>query len=313
MSDSISFRSLLLAGAAFCAAVGPLQAQVRPLHTRDLTRLGQPQVTEYLKRSDVIFIPVGAVEANGNAPSNRDYITPLAWAMAAAEANNALFMPGLMWSYPGTTMVASGTVSITPTQGIDFLRATAESLLRQGFRRQIYFSASHGPAPLTLGLLAREFYDKYRVPIMYVDIGEKIGALGVPAEARNRVAYGVRSMTGTLIDMPLRGDYGPAAAPATPAPPNTGLQKLTSLGFAGSLRLGSWINDDMAHGGGGGGNLPATAAEREAWGKEGEAQIRALIKMIKFPEVIAALKEHDEYTNKVLGPKFDHILPPAAR
>ena len=63
----------------------PLAAQVRKLHTRDLTRLSQVQVADYLKRSDIIFIPVGAVETlyavekklriiDGYGPPTRPYV-----------------------------------------------------------------------------------------------------------------------------------------------------------------------------------------------------------------------------------------------
>src|SRR5882672_6156520 len=78
----------------------PSWGQVRKLHTRDLTRLSQVQVADYLKRSDIIFIPIGAVETNGIMPSDRDYVSPLAYAMTMAEELDALYMPGLIWSYP---------------------------------------------------------------------------------------------------------------------------------------------------------------------------------------------------------------------
>src|ERR1700736_3711853 len=93
----------------------PLQGQGRQLHTRDMTRLSQVQVADYLKRSDIIFIPVGAVETNGIMPSDRDYVSPLAYAMAMADELDALYMPGLIWSYPGTTMTAQATVNISPS------------------------------------------------------------------------------------------------------------------------------------------------------------------------------------------------------
>src|SRR5277367_2648916 len=89
-----------------CLNASSVPAQVRKLHTRDLTRLSQVQVAEYLKRSDIIFIPVGAVETNGIMPSDRDYVYPLGVAMAMADEMDALYMPGLPWSYPGTTMIA---------------------------------------------------------------------------------------------------------------------------------------------------------------------------------------------------------------
>ena len=96
------------------AACVLLTAQVRKLHTRDLTRLSQVQVADYLKRSDIIFIPMGAVETNGIMPSDRDYVAPLAYSMAMADELDALYMPGLVWSYPGTTMIAQATVNISP-------------------------------------------------------------------------------------------------------------------------------------------------------------------------------------------------------
>src|SRR3981081_989953 len=101
--------------------VSCLPGQVRKLHTRDMTRLSQVQVADYLKRSDIIFIPVGAVETNGIMPSDRDYVSPLAYAMTMADQLDALYLPGLIWSYPGTTMIAAATVNISPTQGVDFL------------------------------------------------------------------------------------------------------------------------------------------------------------------------------------------------
>src|ERR1051326_4845780 len=124
------------AALALLLQVAPAAAQVRKLHTRDLTRLSQGQVADYLKRSDIVFIPIGAVETNGIMPSDRDYVSPLAYAMAMADETDALYMPGLIWSYPGTTMIAPATVNISPSQGVAFLRGTAESLMRQGFRRQ---------------------------------------------------------------------------------------------------------------------------------------------------------------------------------
>ena len=55
--------------------------------------------------------------------------SPLAYASAMADELDALYMPGLIWSYPGTTMIASATVNISPSQGISFLRGLAQSLL----------------------------------------------------------------------------------------------------------------------------------------------------------------------------------------
>lgn len=287
----------------------PIQAQVRKLHTRDFTRLSQVQVADHLKQSDIIFIPVGAVETNGIQPSGRDYTWPLAYAMAMAEETGGLYMPGLVWSYPGTTRIAPATIHNTPQAGTSFLKTLAHSLLRQGFRRQVYLSASHGPAPLTVGTLVREFFEETHVPILYINMDTYLPRLQLTADQRSRLLYGAFSLTGRIEDLPLRGDYGPKESePSGPIPSNEGLATLGRLGFSGSLALGSWVPDVMSHGGADR-DLPATAAERAAWGKTGEEQLRAIVKRMRMPEAMEALRQHDRYTQEYLVPKFRNILP----
>ncbi len=55
--------------------------------------------------------------------------------------------------------------------------------------------------------------------------------------------------------------------------------------------------------------LAATAEEREEWGKEGEAQIRAIVKKMNREEAMEDLRKHDQYTNQILVPKYGKILP----
>jgi len=293
----------------FLACLSPLSAQVRKLHTRDMTRLSQIQVADYLKHNDIVFIPVGAVETNGIMPSDRDYVSPLGMSIAMAEELDALYMPGLIWSYPGTTLIASATVNITPSQGTAFLRQLAESLLRQGFRRQVYISMGQGPAPLTAGVMVREFFDEKHVPLLYIDMDHYLPRLNLAPDARNKLMYGTHYLAGRIIDIPLQGDYGKAESdPSGPVPENTGLAGLGKLGYSGSETLGSWVPDVMAHGTGSP-VLPKTAAEREQWGREGEAVVREVVKHMGLKEAMEDLRQHDEFTNKVLIPKFGKIVP----
>jgi creatinine amidohydrolase len=303
---------LLRLSAACVLLVAPaaLFSQVRKLHTRDLTRLSQVQVVDYLKRSDIVFIPVGAVETNGIMPSDRDYVSPLGMAMAMADEVDALYMPGLIWSYAGTTLVAPATIDITPTDGKNFLSALALSLLKQGFRRQVYISMGQGPAPLTVGTMVREFYDHEHVPILYIDMDSYLPKLKIDPESRSKLLYGAHYIAGRIEDIPVQGDYGHAeSVPAGPVPENKGLAGLSQLGYSGSLSLGSWIPDVMAHGSGREPALPANAAERERWGKEGRDQVIAIVKRMRLQEAMEDLKAHDQFTNQVLVPKYGRILP----
>ena len=299
---------------AICAAslTVPITAQVRKLHTRDLTRLSHVQVADQLKRSDIVYIPVGAVETNGIFPSDRDYVTPLAYAMTMAEQTGALYMPGLIWSYPGTTVVAESTIYLSPSVGTAYLKLVARSLLRQGFRRQVWISQGQGPAPLTLGTLVREFFDETHVPILYIDLDRHFPRLKLESDFRHKQLYGAHLIAGRMEDLPLKGDYGPAESRAAgPVPPNEGLAALGKLGFSGSLTLGSWIPDVMAHGGGDP-VLPATSAEREQWGQRGKLLIEGVVKELKMADAMEALRKHDRYTQDVIVPKLGKLLPGVA-
>lgn len=296
------FRTVALLLAIACATF----AQVRKLHTRDLTRLSQPQVAEQLKQSDIIFIPVGAVETNGILPSDRDYVWPLGFAMAMAEETGGLFMPGLVWSYPGTTVIAPATIYTPPHTGTEFLKNLARSLLRQGFRRQVYVSMSHGPAALTVGTLAREFFEETRVPILYINMDTYLPRLKLTPEQYTKTMYGAHWMTGRIEDLPIQGDYPAIEIPHLPE--NTGLATLGKLGFSGSLALGSWVADVMAHGSSNP-TLPASAAQREEWGRAGRDEIIAVVKRMQMPLAMDALRQHDRYTQEVIVPKLGKMLP----
>ena len=253
---------------------------------------------------------MGAVETNGIMPSDRDYVAPLAYAMAMAEETGALYMPGLIWSFPGTTVVAPATIYLPPGAGTAYLKILAKSLLRQGFRRQVWLSSGQGPAPLTVGTLVREFFEETHVPILYIDMDTYLPKLKLAADARSKTLYGAHYIAGRIEDIPLQGDYGPKESQAAGVvPENTGLAALGKLGYTGSLSLGSYIPDVMAHGSGRGPALPANAAEREEWGKQGRSQIAAIVKQMRLTEAMDALQRHDKFTQGVLVPKFGNMLP----
>jgi hypothetical protein len=163
---------------------------------------------------------------------------------------------------------------------------------------------------LTVGTLVREFFEETHVPILYIDMDTYLPKLKLPPDARSKALYGAHCITGRIENLLLKGDYGPKESqPAGAVPENTGLATLGKLGFSGSLTLGSWIPDLMAHGGGREPALPTTAAEREQWGKQGQAQIIAIVRQMRLGEAMDALKQHDKFTREVLVPKFGIMLP----
>ena len=69
------------------------------MRTRILSRLSNFEVEDYLKRNDIIFIPVGPTEMHGRCPLEIEYIGPLGMAMAMAEKVDGLVLDGLKYFY----------------------------------------------------------------------------------------------------------------------------------------------------------------------------------------------------------------------
>jgi creatinine amidohydrolase len=275
------------------------------LRTRDVTRLSQVEIADYLKRSDVIFVPVGAIEAQGVLPSDREYVAPLGMAIKMAEEADAVYLPYLAYFYPGSTITSAATVYMSLSEGETYLKIIAKSLLRQGYRRQIWVTMGHGPSPLTVGTMVRAFFEETHVPILNIEVSNVVRAM---KGDYSKMMYGEYSMLGRLGDIPLSGE-----APKTQrreggaAADDPGLATLTKMGLAGSLTLGYWWSDPEGHGIGG--SLPATEAERIAWAKEGAAEMDAVVKSMDLKTVLRALRDHDQFTQEMIVPKFEKMLP----
>ena len=137
------------------------------MRTRILGKMLNSEVQEYLERNDII-IPVGTTEMHGGFPLDCETVISEAYCLKMAEACDGLVLTGLPYFYSGATASGRGTVQVTVRQSIDYLGAIARSLLRLGFKRQVYLSF-HGPAHITICPMIRDFYDETGVPALYMD------------------------------------------------------------------------------------------------------------------------------------------------
>lgn len=283
---------------AVCILGGSLMSwgQVPQMRTRNLTSLTNTEIEAYLQRNDIIFIPVGNVEVHGGFPTDCEYVGPLAFAQKMAEEADGLVFPYLAYFFPGGTVVGRGTVYVTPEEGLAYIKAIARSLLRQGFRRQIYLT-DHGPSPQTLSPLVREFFDETKDPILYINLGTLMRSAHADF---NKVLFGAYSVVGRLDDIPLNVTQ---VMPDHPRDPS--IEKLQALG-PGSGAVGAYFGDPGEHGGLA---KPITAEQRAAFAKEGVAMIEATIKAADVKGIVQAMRDHDKYTREVILPKYGPLLP----
>ena len=126
------------------------------------------------------------------------------------EACDGLVLTGLPYFYAGATASGRGTVQVSVRQGIDYLSAIAHSLLRQGFKRQVYISF-HGPAHMTCSPMVRDFFDETGVPILYIDLSMQMFKsakdLFKSMDAFHAITVGAYQLLGRLEDVPLTTEY----------------------------------------------------------------------------------------------------------
>jgi creatinine amidohydrolase len=299
----------------------PSATPVPKMRTRLLTSLTGYEVADYLKRSDVIFVPVGPTEINGGNPTDVEYVIPLAYALKLAEKSDGLVLPYLSYFYPGSTTISPGTVMVSPEEGLAYLKVITRSLVRQGFRR-IIFLTSHGPSGDTLGPLVREIFDQDHVPVVWmsttvVEQGGRERPGGRPGQASTRpstpealaeamgqrkwITYGSYQIVGRLDDMPI--DF---SVPQHTFEADSGMAALSRHLLPGQSDVGRFYSDTSEHGGW---PTAVTSEQRTEWAKKGADLIESQVNAYDVAGLLEALRQHDQFT-RTQEKKFGNLLPP---
>ena len=233
----------------------------------------------------------GTVEMHGGLPLDSETVISEAFALKMAEACDGLVLTGLPYFYAGATASGRGTVQVSVRQGIDYLSAIAHSLLRQGFKRQVYISF-HGPAHMTCSPMVRDFFDETGVPILYIDLSMQMFKsakdLFKSMDAFHAITVGAYQLLGRLEDV-LTTEYS-APHTQTCAPFND----LFALAYQ-SGSAGYCFADPMDH-------MPTTAipdeATRKALAGEGAELIGEIVKRMDMPHVAAQMRDLKAYTDR---------------
>jgi len=270
------------------------------MRTRIIPKMLNSEVQDYLKHNDIVIVPVGTIEMHGGLPMDCETVLPEAIALKMAEACDGLVLTGLPYFYAGATAAGRGTVQVSVREGIDYLMAIARSLLRQGFKRQLYVSA-HGPAALTISAVARDFFDETGVSILYVDSSNammKIADFTKPgAMAKlNTLFIGGYKVMGCLEDVPLVTEFEHSD------PQTCSHIKVVK----GSGSVGYYFMDEKDHG-----STPAIPDEatREAMAATGVELIEQMVEALDVPSLVDSLRDLEAYNAKVME---DRPWTPAA-
>lgn len=261
------------------------------MRTRFFDALTNEEVASYLRHNDLIFLPVGTVEMHGEMPVGCEYVLPLAFALRLAEKTDALVLPHLAYFYPGATAIGRGTISVSPSVGLAYLKEISHSLCRQGFRRQVFLSA-HGPAHVTLSPLVREAVEETKCVALYLDLNPHLAQVDF-----NKLIWGAYSLLGRLDEIPVD------QKPATQTPRPEAISKLQRPG----VQVGFFYSDETQHGWWP--EAPLTPEQRQERAQEGLAQLEAVVDALDPKGLVEAMRDLDKFLQHHVLPKYEARLP----
>ncbi|MEG2594913.1 MAG: creatininase family protein [Ruthenibacterium sp.] len=277
------------------------------MRTRFLPKLTNAEVEQYLETNDVIFVPVGTVEMHGALPLDCETVISEAFALKLAEKVNGLVLGSLPYFYAGATPTGRGTVEVSVREGIDYLSAIAHSLLRQGFRRQIYLSL-HGPAHMTCSPMVRDFFDDTGAPVLYLDMMisamKNCKDLFTYMSSFNALFFGAYDMLNRLSDIPLTTDENDCSqyVPQTVAFANPLFAQAYQSGS-----IGYYFGEATDHA-----PTPCvkTVEERQALADTGRTLIEKIVDRLHIEDTVRQMKELDDFHKEKVFPRYPWV--PAA-
>ena len=113
------------------------------MKTRWIHELKWPEIAEYLKRSDIALIPVGATEQHGpHLPLYVDTGWAVGMAEGAAERADALIAPPVHYGWGPHHMAYPGTITLRADTLLQLCMDIGESLIFHGFKRLVFINGN---------------------------------------------------------------------------------------------------------------------------------------------------------------------------
>jgi len=138
-----------------CLSSGLVFGQTNPLWTQQkvknyLPHMTVPEVEAFLKTSDMVIIPVGALEQHGNhLPIGTDFLNGVERCKLIAQERNILVCPVLMAGQSPYHLGFAGSISLSAETIIKVHLEAVESLIQHGFKKFVIMNAHGGNRAIT--------------------------------------------------------------------------------------------------------------------------------------------------------------------
>lgn len=233
---------------------------------------------------------------HGGLPLDCETVVSEALALLLAKKTNSLILPNIPYIYSDATASGRGTVQLSVKGSIAFLTEIAHSLLRQGFKRQVYLSL-HGPAYMSVSPMIRDFFDETGVPILYLDTIVLMGksrlisydpiAMMQQFDAMILAGYKLRNR---LEDVPLTTEYSNYVPQSVER-----FKELFDSAFQ-SGAVGYYFGEHIDH-------APTrdipTQEAREKIAEEGMAYLNELVELCEIEKKLELMRDLEAFTDSL--------------
>jgi len=121
-----------------------------------LQEMSWTDVSDYLKTSDMVIIPLGSTEQHGpHMPLGTDYYEATGMSKLISARTGVVVAPVLLAGYSEYHSGFPGTLSLKPETMEQVLFETAEMLIKYGFRRFMFFNYHGGNNIVQQGIIHR--------------------------------------------------------------------------------------------------------------------------------------------------------------
>ena len=119
-----------------------------------LPHMTVPEVEVFLKKSDMVIIPIGALEQHSShLPIGTDFINGVELCKLIAQERDILVAPVLMAGQSPYHMAFAGSITLSAEVIVKVHMETVESLIKHGFKRFVFMNSHGGNTAITTFLV----------------------------------------------------------------------------------------------------------------------------------------------------------------
>lgn len=134
-----------------------------------LPHMTVPEVEAFLKKSDMVIIPIGALEQHSShLPIGTDFINGVELCKLIAQERDILVAPVLMAGQSPYHMAFAGSITLSAEVIVKVHMETVESLIKHGFKRFVFMNSHGGNTAITTFLVDQINQKTSAVAVDYV-------------------------------------------------------------------------------------------------------------------------------------------------